>query len=119
MVSSRSGTASPTYSTFSLSPEAVSTPATEKSVLFDDDVVADPLDIASADEPFIMIVGGLGYIGSHTVLELLKEGYNVLVIDDLSNLYVNVLSKIRTLAIKYGSAQGKPMPALHFRELDY
>lgn len=37
-----------------------------------------------------MVIGGLGYIGSHTVLELLKEGYNVLIIDNLSNSYENV-----------------------------
>jgi UDP-glucose 4-epimerase len=66
-----------------------------------------------------MVVGGLGYIGSHTVLELLKEGYNVLVIDDLSNSYADVLSRIRTLAVDFCAIQGKPMPALHFRQLDY
>ncbi|KAJ4366250.1 hypothetical protein N0V83_007886 [Neocucurbitaria cava] len=66
-----------------------------------------------------MVVGGLGYIGSHTVLELLKEGYNVLVVDDLSNSYEDVLSRISTLAIEYYATQEKTMPALHFRQLDY
>lgn len=75
----------------SATPEAVNTPETQRSVLFDDDVAADPLDIGEGDSKFIMVVGGLGYIGSHTVLELLKEGYNVLVIDNLSNSYENVL----------------------------
>ncbi|KAF1835304.1 UDP-glucose 4-epimerase [Decorospora gaudefroyi] len=103
----------------SVTPEAVSTPGTQRSVLFDDDVVADPLDIAGSSSPFIMVVGGLGYIGSHTVLELLKEGYNVLVIDDLSNAYENVLSRIKSLAVEYCATQGKPMPSLHFRKLDY
>lgn len=88
-------------------------------MLFDDDVAADPLDIDEGTSSFIMVVGGLGYIGSHTVLELLKEGYNVLVIDDLSNSYEDVLSRIRTLATEHYRAQIKSMPALHFRQLDY
>ncbi|OAL54145.1 UDP-glucose 4-epimerase [Pyrenochaeta sp. DS3sAY3a] len=117
------GTVSPSSSTCSLSPSAtpgaVSTPGTQRSMLFDDDVAADPLDIDEGTSSFIMVVGGLGYIGSHTVLELLKEGYNVLVIDDLSNSYEDVLSRIRTLATEHYRAQIKSMPALHFRQLDY
>lgn len=88
-------------------------------MLFDDDVAADPLDIDEGTSSFIMVVGGLGYIGSHTVLELLKEGYNVLVIDDLSNSYEDVLSRIKTLATEHYRTQIKSMPALHFRQLDY
>ena len=118
-----SGNASPSSSFFTLSvavtPEAASTPETQRSVLFDDDVTADPLNINEPSSTFIMVVGGLGYIGSHTTLELLKEGYNVLIIDDLSNSYENVLDKIQTLAAEYYSVQGKAMPALHFQKLDY
>ncbi|KAF2751546.1 NAD(P)-binding protein [Sporormia fimetaria CBS 119925] len=118
-----SGTASPTPSVFSLSTtgssEAASTPDTHRSMLFDDDVAGDPLDIAAGNSPFIMVVGGLGYIGSHTVLELLKEGYNVLIIDDLSNSYENVLDRIKALASEHFAAQGKAMPSLHFQHLDY
>ena len=33
----------------------------------------------------ILITGGAGYIGSHTALELLKEGYEVVVYDNLCN----------------------------------
>ncbi|KNG51919.1 udp-glucose 4-epimerase [Stemphylium lycopersici] len=110
-------------STFSLSPpvtpEMVNTPATQSSMLFDDDVISDPLDIEGSSSSFIMVVGGLGYIGSHTVLELLKEGYNVLVIDDLSNSYEDVLTRVTTLAKQFCKTQGRPMPALQFRKLDY
>ncbi|KAH8723258.1 hypothetical protein GQ44DRAFT_761272 [Phaeosphaeriaceae sp. PMI808] len=120
-----SGITSPSSSSsmFSLSlaatPDPANTPGTHRSVLFDDDVAADPLDINGSGSPFIMVVGGLGYIGSHTTLELLKEGYNVLVIDDLSNSYENVLERIRTLAMEFCTAEGKRLPALHFRQLDY
>lgn len=116
------GASSP--SSFSLSvtesPQAVSTPDTQKSVLFDEDVAADPLDIGGdSSSSFIMVVGGLGYIGSHTVLELMKANYNVLVIDDLSNSYESVLHRIQTLANEHFATINKPVPALHFQQLDY
>ena len=116
------GASSP--SSFSLSatesPPAASTPDTQKSVLFDEDVAADPLDIGEdASQPFIMVVGGLGYIGSHTVLELLKANYNVLVIDDLSNSYETVLHRIKALATEHFATTDKPVPALHFQHMDY
>ena len=39
----------------------------------------------------ILVTGGLGFIGSHTVVELQNEGYEVIIIDDLSNSTINVL----------------------------
>lgn len=33
-------------------------------------------DLALSSTSFILVIGGLGYIGSHTVVELLREGYN-------------------------------------------
>jgi len=33
----------------------------------------------------VLVTGGLGFIGSHTVIELLDAGYDVVVIDNLSN----------------------------------
>ena len=34
---------------------------------------------------FILVSGGLGFIGSHTVIELLMNNYNVIIIDNLIN----------------------------------
>ena len=42
----------------------------------------------------ILVTGGLGYIGSHTCVELLNEGYDVVVIDNLSNSKSEVKDKI-------------------------
>jgi UDP-glucose 4-epimerase len=42
----------------------------------------------------ILVTGGTGYIGSHTVVELLNSGYRVLIIDNLSNSRVEVLESI-------------------------
>jgi UDP-glucose 4-epimerase len=46
----------------------------------------------------VLVTGGTGYIGSHTVLELQKEGYEVIIIDDLSNSYLSVLDNIEKIS---------------------
>lgn len=48
----------------------------------------------------ILVTGGLGFIGSHTVVELQNEGYEVVVIDDLSNSSENVLDGITAITGK-------------------
>jgi len=45
----------------------------------------------------ILVTGGLGFIGSHTVVELQNEGFEVVVIDDLSNSSVEVLEGITAI----------------------
>lgn len=42
----------------------------------------------------ILVTGGLGFIGSHTVVELQNEGFEVVIIDDLSNTTLSVLDNI-------------------------
>ena len=42
----------------------------------------------------ILVTGGLGYIGSHTVVALQQAGYRVVIIDDLSNTQISVLDNI-------------------------
>ena len=39
----------------------------------------------------ILVTGGTGYIGSHTVVSLLEEGYDVVIVDNLSNSKILVL----------------------------
>ena len=45
----------------------------------------------------ILITGGLGYIGSHTVVELIAQGKEVLIVDDLSNANLQVLEGLEKI----------------------
>lgn len=56
----------------------------------------------------ILVTGGAGYIGSHTVLELLQENYEVVVVDNLSNSSEESLRRVAELTGK----------SPHFVELD-
>src|SRR5476651_1397984 len=42
----------------------------------------------------ILVTGGLGYIGSHTVVELVNAGYEPVIVDNLSNSSVKILDQI-------------------------
>ncbi|RYE13691.1 MAG: UDP-glucose 4-epimerase GalE [Rickettsiales bacterium] len=46
---------------------------------------------------FILVTGGCGYIGSHTVIELLTNGYEVVVVDNLVNSSRSIIDKIQTI----------------------
>lgn len=45
----------------------------------------------------VLTTGGMGYIGSHTVIELIKNGYEVEILDNLYNSKIDVLDKIEKL----------------------
>ncbi len=46
----------------------------------------------------VLVTGGAGYIGSHTVLQLLEQGYEVVVLDNFSNSSVKALERVAEIA---------------------
>ncbi|MFI3298033.1 MAG: UDP-glucose 4-epimerase GalE [bacterium] len=45
----------------------------------------------------VLVTGGMGYIGSHTVVELIEAGYEVFIVDNLCNSNLDVLNGIETI----------------------
>src|SRR5690606_24333982 len=48
----------------------------------------------------ILVTGGLGFIGSHTVVELQQQGFEVIIVDNLSNSSIDVLEGITNITNK-------------------
>ncbi|WAC39803.1 UDP-glucose 4-epimerase GalE [Pedobacter sp. SL55] len=48
----------------------------------------------------ILVTGGTGYIGAHTVVELHREGYEVLIVDNLSNSNIKILDQLQLITGK-------------------
>ncbi len=57
-------------------------------------------DQTQTDKPCILVTGGAGFIGSHTCVELLNAGYDVVVIDDLSNASEVALKRVERITGK-------------------
>ena len=45
----------------------------------------------------VLVTGGAGYIGSHTAVELIKAGYEIVIVDDLSNARADVVDRMETI----------------------
>ena len=48
----------------------------------------------------ILVTGGTGYIGSHTVIELLKKNEDIIIVDNLSNSKIEMCDKIKSISGK-------------------
>lgn len=48
----------------------------------------------------MLVTGGLGYIGSHTVIELLREDEKVIIVDNLNNSNEKCLERLRIISNK-------------------
>ncbi len=59
----------------------------------------------------VLVTGGAGYIGSHTVLQVLDAGHDVVVVDDLSNAKPSVVDRLEELS-------GRPVPLHTFDVAD-
>ena len=53
----------------------------------------------------ILVTGGLGYIGSHTVVQLIEKNYNVTIVDNLSNSKIFILDNIEKITRKNTNCQ--------------
>ena len=62
------------------------------------------------NQQYILVTGGLGYIGSHTVVELVAQDENVLIVDNLDNSNIKCLDRLKEIT-------GKP-DKIVFIELD-
>lgn len=63
----------------------------------------------------ILVTGGAGYIGSHTCVELIKAGYEVVVVDNLCNSKASVLERVATItgtAVPFVQADLRDRPRL-------
>ena len=45
----------------------------------------------------VLVTGGAGFIGSHTCVELLEQGYSVVIVDDLSNSSEKAVDRIKSI----------------------
>lgn len=60
----------------------------------------------------VLVTGGAGYIGSHAAVELLENGYEIVVIDNLSNSQIEAINRVQELT-------GKTFPFYQIDLLDY
>lgn len=90
-----------------------STPDTSKSVLFEE--FAEYIE----NDSYILVTGGLGFIGSHTSVELLKAGHNVIIVDDLSNSFKSVFDRILTVANRHFERVGGQCPRIKLYDINY
>lgn len=55
------------------------------------------MTVASGTKPVVLCTGGAGYIGSHTVIKLLEAGFEVVIVDNLSNSDIEVLTRLKKI----------------------
>ncbi|RDW68758.1 uncharacterized protein DSM5745_08518 [Aspergillus mulundensis] len=93
----------------------VLTPATSV-----EDLVSQGLGSGNDADEYVLVTGGLGFIGSHTSLELLKAGYNIVIVDNLSNSYREVFERILLAAkLHYAQHIEKSCPRAELCCIDY
>ena len=49
----------------------------------------------------ILITGGAGYIGSHCAIDFMKQGYEVIILDNLSTGHMEIIERLRDFSFEY------------------
>ncbi|KAL2832336.1 hypothetical protein BJY01DRAFT_101473 [Aspergillus pseudoustus] len=93
------------------------TPATELDDIIEHELPAS--EDSDDNKEYILVIGGLGFIGSHTSLELLKSGYNIVIVDNLSNSFRDVFDRVLLAAKLYCSRAGTRCPKAELCCADY
>jgi len=110
------------YSSYSSSSSSISSGSSQSSISGDDldkDFVDLNLSQNADTRDYILVIGGLGFIGSHTTLELLEGGYNVVIVDNMSNSHYSAFTNVQRLASKYWASKGLACPHLKLHKADY
>jgi UDP-glucose 4-epimerase len=68
---------------------------------------------------YILVTGGLGFIGSHTAVELLKSGYNVLIVDNCMNSHRQVFDRIQQIADSHYAGSSETRPDVKLFDISY
>lgn len=71
--------------------------------------------MSRSDEPFVLVTGGCGYVGTHTITILLQQGYSVVVVDNLSNSNVISLDRVAEIV---GLSEEEKKKRLIFHKVD-
>lgn len=81
---------------------------------------ADKSKATAAGFPICLVTGGAGYIGSHTVLELLTAGFAVVVIDNLCNSHLESLCRVHHIVTKEfeRTETTRAVPPILFHKVD-
>lgn len=64
----------------------------------------------------ILVTGGVGYIGSHVCVELIRAGYEIVVVDNLSNSHMKALEHVSLIVGK--KIKFYPIDLIHYEELE-
>jgi len=59
--------------------------------------IIEPPEVSAGDRPRVLVTGGAGFIGSHTVVELIGAGYAVTILDNLVNSSPESVARVRKL----------------------
>lgn len=57
--------------------------------------------VPESEKKYVLVTGGAGYIGSHTVAELIENGYECIVVDNLDNSSYDSISRLQILTKHY------------------